>query len=44
MLETYPDEYFDYVYLDGGHDYPTVAKDIQGLGETLENTGAELQK
>jgi len=39
ILESYPDEYFDYVYLDGGHDYNTVHKDIQVLEKKVKNHG-----
>ena len=39
ILEQYPDEYFDYVYVDGGHDYETVKKDIDVLLRKVKNNG-----
>lgn len=39
VLEQYPDEYFDYVYVDGGHDYETVKKDIEVLLRKIKNNG-----
>lgn len=39
ILEQYPDEYFDYVYVDGGHDYETVKKDIDVLMRKVKDNG-----
>lgn len=39
VLETFDDNYFDYVYLDAGHDYDSVKKDIAILYNKIKNGG-----
>lgn len=39
VLETFADNYFDYVYLDAGHDYDSVKKDIMVLLKKVKNNG-----
>lgn len=39
VLETFEDNYFDYVYLDAGHDYDSVKKDVTVLYKKLKNNG-----
>lgn len=39
VLEKYPDDYFDYIYVDGGHDYDSVKKDISVLKRKVKNNG-----
>ena len=39
VLETYPDNYFDYVYLDAAHDYDNVVKDINVLHNKIKDGG-----
>lgn len=38
-LESFPDNYFDYVYLDAGHDYESVSKDIGVLARKVKDGG-----
>jgi hypothetical protein len=38
-LESFDDDYFDYVYLDGGHDYNCVKKDIEILCRKVKSGG-----
>jgi len=38
-LAQFPDDYFDYVYLDAAHDYQSVQKDIQALKNKVKNGG-----
>ncbi|MDR2560514.1 MAG: class I SAM-dependent methyltransferase [Holophagales bacterium] len=38
-LSQFPDDYFDYVYLDAGHDYKSVMKDIDVLKCKVKNCG-----
>lgn len=37
VLEAFDDDYFDYVYLDGAHDYESVKKDIMVLLKKIKN-------
>ena len=39
VLETFDDDYFDYVYLDAAHDYESVKKDIDVLLKKVKNNG-----
>ncbi|MDR2447402.1 MAG: class I SAM-dependent methyltransferase [Treponema sp.] len=39
VLETFDDNYFDYVYLDAAHDYDSVKKDIRVLLNKVKNNG-----
>lgn len=39
QLELFPDDYFDYVYLDAGHDYQSVKKDIELLKVKVKQGG-----
>ena len=39
VLAIYPDNYFDYVYVDAGHDYHNVRKDIDVLINKVKNGG-----
>ena len=39
VLETYSDDFFDWVYVDGGHDYDCVKKDIEVLKRKVKNGG-----
>jgi hypothetical protein len=38
-LAQFPDDYFDYVYLDAAHDYHSVKKDIEALKVKVKNGG-----
>jgi SAM-dependent methyltransferase len=38
-LETYPDNHFDFAYLDAAHDYDSVTRDIQQLRRTVKPGG-----
>jgi hypothetical protein len=37
--QDFPDEYFDYVYLDGGHDYDIVKKDLNAWYPKVKTFG-----
>lgn len=39
VLEEFPDDYFDYVYLDAAHDYDSVKKDVMILEKKVRNGG-----
>ena len=39
MLSRLPDNYLDYVYLDAGHSYQEVAKDIEQVSRKIKDTG-----
>lgn len=39
VLETFDDDYFDYIYLDGAHDYESVKKDISVLLKKIKDKG-----
>lgn len=39
VMEEFPDDYFDYVYLDAGHDYVSVKKDVEVLTRKVKNGG-----
>lgn len=39
VLEKFPDDYFDYVYLDAAHDYDSVKKDVCVLEKKVKNGG-----
>lgn len=39
VLAEFPDDYFDYVYLDAAHDYNSVSKDIEVLKRKVKNGG-----
>lgn len=39
VLNTFSDNFFDYVYLDAGHDYESVKKDIEVLLKKVKNGG-----
>lgn len=38
-METFPDDFFDYVYLDAAHDYNSVSKDIKVLKRKVKKGG-----
>lgn len=38
-LDTFSDNYFDYVYVDAAHDYESIKKDIQVLKRVTKNKG-----
>jgi hypothetical protein len=38
-ISKFPDDYFDYVYLDAAHDYHSVKKDIELIGNKVKNGG-----
>lgn len=38
-LEQFPDDYFDYVYLDAGHDYISVSRDVEELKRVVKAGG-----
>jgi len=38
-ISQFPDEYFDYAYVDAGHDYQSVKKDIEALTHKIKNGG-----
>lgn len=42
VLSQFPDDYFDYAYVDAGHDYESVKKDIDALQCKMKN-GAYYQ-
>jgi predicted O-methyltransferase YrrM len=37
--KNYPDKYFDFVFIDGGHDYETAIEDIRGWYPKLKDGG-----
>jgi len=39
IMETFPDNYFDYVYVDGDHTYDAVKRDIAVLKRKVKNGG-----
>lgn len=39
VLETFPDDYFDYIYIDADHSYDAVQKDISVAHRKLKSTG-----
>lgn len=39
VIAEFPDDYFDYVYLDAAHDYSSVKKDIKALVPKVKNGG-----
>lgn len=39
MLATYPDHYFDWVYIDAAHDYKSVVKDLDQALRVLKKNG-----
>jgi len=36
-ISEFPDKYFDYVYVDAGHDYQSIKKDIDALSSKVKN-------
>lgn len=38
-LEQFPDNYFDYVYLDAAHDYMSVSRDVEELKRVVKAGG-----
>jgi SAM-dependent methyltransferase len=38
-LLRYPDKYFDMIYVDAGHDYPSVMKDAESCKQKLKDDG-----
>lgn len=39
VLETFPDDYFDYIYVDAGHEYDCVSKDVEVIQRKIKNGG-----
>lgn len=39
MLALYPDHYFDWIYIDAGHDYYSVKKDLSVAGKKVKPNG-----
>jgi len=39
VLEQFPDDFFDYVYLDADHSYESVLKDVEVLKRKVKNGG-----
>lgn len=39
VLKGFRDDYFDYIYLDAGHDFFSVSKDIEIISRKLKNGG-----
>jgi len=39
VMETFPDAYFDMIYVDAAHDYASVAKDLEVSGRKIKPTG-----
>lgn len=38
-LQSFPDEFFDFVYVDGNHDYSFVKKDLEGYWQKVRKGG-----
>lgn len=39
VLEQFPKDYFDWIYIDAGHDYESVRKDLEQANRLLKNDG-----
>lgn len=39
VMETFPDAYFDMIYVDAAHDYASVVKDLDVCGRKIKPTG-----
>ena len=42
VAETFADGYFDFVYIDGAHDYANVLRDLQSYAPKVATSGALL--